>query len=128
MAWMEVLRKKRMYPDSAKTGKDVNVGRVRVLGGSMISPVTFVRHWELKENMSVSFHFETSKLMIKKDMTDLFDIQRFILEISFNSIHETIFVQKTDTVDIMMITLKSNPKSQNLWKDCKKIYCRRHGF
>lgn len=68
MAWVEVLRKKRWYPDSAKSGKDVNFGRVRVIGGSMISPVTFIRHWELGENMSVSFQFETSKLMIEKDM------------------------------------------------------------
>lgn len=121
MAWMEILREKRLYPDSAKTGKDVYFGRVRVLGGSMTSPVTFVCHWELKENMSVSFHFEMSKFMIEKDMDFVFDLQRFILEISFDSIHETIFVQKTDTVDTMMITLKSNPK---IFDNCGKIVRR----
>lgn len=70
MAWMEVLREKRLYPDSAKSGKDVCFYSVRVIGGSMTSPVTFVRHWELEENMSVSFQFETSKITIKKDLMD----------------------------------------------------------
>lgn len=115
MAWMEIVRQKRSYPESARNGRDLSFTGVRVDGGSMISPVTFVSHWKLstnyQKNLTVSFQAESSKLIIKKDVF-LFDNEgnSFALEVTFESLYDTVIVQKTDERVFMLFNLKSNPK------------------
>lgn len=100
MAWMEILRKKRSYLESEEYVPKFSFSRVKVIGGSMTSPVTFVRHWELSnfsDDLSVSFLFESSKLLIDKKRS-VNDSNNFVLEISYDSIDGTIFVQNTNNV------------------------------
>ena len=120
MAWMEIIRKKRSYPKSAKHGKEFSFRGVRIIGGSMISPITFVGHWKLLTTydsykpMEVSLQAESLKMNIKKhlDLNDIFagDDFHFTLEVAFDSLHDTIIVHKTSTCLVMVLNLKSNPK------------------
>lgn len=58
MAWMVISRKKRSYPDFSKSAQEISFSGVKVIGGSMTSPVTFVCHWELAkviDELKVSF-------------------------------------------------------------------------
>lgn len=108
MAWLEILRKKRSYSESAKSKQELSFNPDLVTGGSMTSPVTFVCHWELAEmqEVFVKFQFDTSKLTIEK-------IHAFVLEVSFDALHETVFVQKADQKVMILMTLKSGPKIYN---------------
>lgn len=113
MAWLEILRKKRSYPESAKSKQEYYFLSDLVIGGSMTSPVTFVRHWQLNnsknfEFFSCRFQFETSNLKIEKCVLSGED-PSFVLEISYDSLHETIFAQKSDENVIILLTLKSGP-------------------
>lgn len=115
MAWMEIVRDKRSYSQSARNGRDLSFLGVRVDGGSMISPVTFVSHWKLstnyQKNLTISFQAESSKLIIKKDVFS-FDNEgnSFALEVTYGSLYDTIIVQKTDERVFILFNLKSNPK------------------
>ena len=101
MAWMEIFKQKRSYPESARNGRDLSFTGVRVDGGSMISQVTFVSHWKLsthyQKKLTISFQAESSKLIIKKDVFS-FDNEgnSFALEVTFESLYDTVIVQKTD--------------------------------
>nr|XP_022298525.1 RNA-dependent RNA polymerase 2-like isoform X1 [Crassostrea virginica] len=121
MAWMEIIRKKRSYPKSAKYGMKFSFRGVRIVGGSMTSPNTFVGHWKLLatndryEHMEVSVQAESLKVNIEKhfDIDDLFDtndVFHFKLEVAFESLHDTIIVHKTSTCLVMVLNLKSSPK------------------
>ena len=128
MAWLEIIRKKRSYPDSAKYGQELSFPGVRVVGGSMTSPVTFVSHWELsknyKKNLKVCFQAESSKLKIEKTPFDK-DGKSFILEATYDSLHDTIIVQKTDAC----VTLNSIPKFMTMVENIKKkSHCKTHRF
>lgn len=127
MAWMEILKKKRSYFESEKYVSKMSFSRVKVIGGSMTSPVTFVRHWELanlSDDLSVSFLFETSKLLIDKKRSFM-DSHNFVLEISYDSIDGTIFVQNTNNIVIMVITLKNCPK---IFDNSVRVSAKNTGF
>lgn len=123
MAWLEILRKKRSYSESAKSKEELSFNPDLVNGGSMTSPVTFVRHWELAEmqEVFVKFQFDTSKLTIEK-------IHAFVLEVSFDALHETVLVQKTDKKVMILITLKSGPKIYNAGKNSKRLTAKDIGY
>lgn len=129
MAWMEILRKKRSYLESEEYVPKFSFSRVKVIGGSMTSnsPVTFVRHWELSnfsDDLSVSFLFESSKLLIDKKRS-VNDSNNFVLEISYDSIDGTIFVQNTNNVIIMVITIKTCPK---IYDNSVRVSAKNTGF
>lgn len=70
MAWMVISRKKRSYPDFSKSAQEISFSEMKVIGGSMTSPVTFVCHWELAkliDELKVSFQFETKRIIIAKE-------------------------------------------------------------
>lgn len=124
MAWLEILRKKRSYLESAKSKQELSFDLDLVIGGSMTSPVTFVCHWELAKMQDVSFakfQFDTSKLTIEK-------FRDFVLEVSFDALHETVLVQKTDKKVMVLITLKSGPKIYNTGKDSKRLIAEDTGY
>ena len=115
MAWMVIVRKKRSYPESARNDREVSFTDVRVDGGSMISPVTFVPHWVLstknQQHLKVSFQAESSKLIIEKDVFSSDNEEKsFTLEVTFESLYDTIIFQKTEERVFMLFNLKSNPK------------------
>ena len=135
MAWLEIIRKKRSYPDSAKYGQELSFPGVRVVGGSMTSPVTFVSHWELsknyQKNLNVCFQAESSKLKIEKNVTTSDkDGNPFILEATYDSLHDTIIIQKTDACLAILLNFKFNPKIyENRGKYKKKRAIAKHiGF
>ena len=81
----------------------------------MTLPVTFVSHWELSKNypknLNVCFQAESSKLKIKKNVTTSDnDGNPFILEATYDSLHDTIIVQKTDACVAILLNFKFNPK------------------
>ena len=136
MAWLEIIRKKRSYPDSAKYGQELSFPGVRVVGGSMTSPVTFVSHWELsknyQKNLNVCFQADSSKLKIEKNVT-LFDNDGnpFILEATYDSLHDTIIVQKTSSCLAILLNLKFNPKlyeNGGKHKNTTRAIARHTGF
>ena len=112
MAWLEIIRKKQSYPDSAKFSREFSFPGVRVIGGSMITPFTFVSHWELstnyQNNLTVSFQDESSNIRIEKGMIG--DGNSFIMEATYDSLYDTIIVHKTDTYLAMLLNFRSNPK------------------
>ena len=112
MAWLEIIRKKRSYPDSAKFSRKFSFPGVRVIGGSMITPVTFVSHWELstnyQNNLTVSFQDESLNIRIEKGMNG--DGNLFIMEATYDSLYDTIIVHKTDTCLAMLLNFRFNPK------------------
>ena len=125
MAWMEIVRDKRSYSQSARNGRDLSFLGVRVDGGSMISQVTFVSHWKLsthyQKKLTISFQAESSKLIIKKDVFSFVNEgNSFALEVTFESLYDTVIVQKTDE-RVFKIQSKNIRKC---WKF--KSYCRTH--
>lgn len=114
MAWLEILRKKRSYPESAKSKQEYYFLPVLVIGGSMTSPVTFVCHWELAkliDELKVSFQFETKRIIIAKECKlETGNGTSFTLESSFDSLHENIIVHKTDRTLVILLNMKWNPK------------------
>lgn len=124
MAWLEILRKKRSYSESAKYKQELSFNPDLVIGGSMTSPVTFVCHWELAKMQEVSFvkfQFDTSKLTIEK-------FRAFVLEVSFDALHETVFVKKADQKVMILITLKSAPKIYYAGKNSKRLIAKDIGY
>lgn len=114
MAWMVISRKKRSYPDFSKSAQEISFSGVKVIGGSMTSPVTFVCHWELAkliDELKVSFQFETKRMIIAKECKlETGNGTGFTLESSFDSLHENIIVHKTDRTLVILLNMKWNPK------------------
>ena len=119
MTWMEIIRKKRSYPESVRHGEALSFRGVRVVGGSMTSPVTFVQHCDLSKNyqddLNVSFLPESSMFKIEKECTleDVFAADKtaqFTLEAAFDSLHDTVVVHKGDTYIVMVLNLKFSSK------------------
>nr|XP_022295826.1 uncharacterized protein LOC111105743 isoform X2 [Crassostrea virginica] len=122
MAWIEIIRKKRSYPESVRHGEALSFRGVRVVGGSMTSPVTFVQHCDLSKNfqndLNFSFQPESSMFIIEKEcsLEDIIagnDSPQFTLEAAFDSLHDTVVVHKGDTYIAMLLNLKFSTKIYN---------------
>lgn len=85
----------------------------KVLGGSMISPVEFLNHWEDEAN--VTFHVDSSLLV--------FTISDIAIEItlSHDFIHKHVVLHLQDNDTILFLNIKCSPKLFKLKKKSVRI-------
>lgn len=85
----------------------------KVLGGSMISPVEFLNHWEDEAN--VKFHVDSSLLV--------FTISDIAIEItlSHDFIHKHVVLHLQDNDTILFLNMKCSPKLFKLKKKSVRI-------
>ncbi|XP_061173523.1 uncharacterized protein LOC133182687 [Saccostrea echinata] len=101
MSWLQVLPSKRRTYMSPQGSKEISE-RVEILGGSMISPVNFVRHWETVA--SVEFQQDKALLIITNSEI------RMEINMWYNFLHDYIIVDLQNSEAIFFINVKSTPK------------------
>lgn len=100
MSWLHIMPQRRRSFQAQKT---ITVeGNVRVIGGSMISPVEFVRH--LEEVAVAEFHQDSSLLVLT-----VFGIA-IEIKLSHDFLHQHIIMELQDNETLFCFNVKFSPK------------------
>lgn len=108
--YINIMNKDTRQNDSRKSVSTIQ--DVKFYGGALLSPVKFSKHWSM-EVSEIEAVFENDKGVLTIQSVVHGKENQEAVEISYNSMHDTIVVYPDNQSTILIVNVKSNPKIFN---------------
>ncbi|XP_056022216.1 uncharacterized protein LOC125649620 [Ostrea edulis] len=108
--WLEIRRRNMRGYDPSQSSITTIEG-ISFYGGSMLSPVKFSKHWDMKSSNKVVF--ENDKQLLSIESVVPTGLYYDVIEIPYSSMHDGIVVHLQKQSTALFVNVKSNPKIFN---------------
>ncbi|XP_056022215.1 uncharacterized protein LOC125649621 [Ostrea edulis] len=105
--WLEI-RKSNMRGYDPNQSSITAIEGISFCGGSMLSPVKFSKHWDMKSSNKVVFENDKQLLSIESVVPN--GLYSDVIEIPYSSMHDGIVAHLQKQSTALFVNVKSNPK------------------